>query len=126
VPKVLIVDDDASGTQLLATLLRLEGHEALPLQDWGDPARDVEQYRPDLVIMDVRLGSRSGLDLLEEIRALQDPFVARTPVLMMSVDDHQLQSLRAGANGFIAKPFDLPALLEAIRKVKEASVSQEQ
>jgi DNA-binding response OmpR family regulator len=114
----MIVDDDPSGTRLLATLLRLEGYEALQLEDWADPEKDIERQRPDLIIMDVRLRSRSGFDLLAAIRSAPDPVLARTPVLMMSVDDHRVQSRRAGANGFVAKPFDLAALARAIREVE--------
>jgi DNA-binding response OmpR family regulator len=123
VHKVLIVDDDPSGTQLLATLLKLEGFDAVPLENWVDPIKDIKQQQPELVIMDVRLRGKSGLDLLAKIRTHPDPDLARTPVLMMSVDDHRVESKQAGAEGFVAKPFDLPTLMAAIGKIKEGSVS---
>jgi DNA-binding response OmpR family regulator len=123
VRKVLIIDDDASGTQLLATLLKLEGFEALPLEDWEDPVRDIERQQPDLVIMDVRLRGKNGFEILERARTHLNPDVAHTPVLMMSVDDHRVQSRQAGADGFIAKPFNLSALMESIRKIEEGRIS---
>ena len=124
--RILIVDDDAIGGQLLITLLDMEGFEAFLPQDWDDPLRDVECQRPFLVIIDVHLRNRNGFDLLAQIRAHADPQVARTAVLMMSAEDYRLQSKRAGADGFVEKPFDLPALYAAVRECKGGySIEQE-
>ncbi len=119
--RILIIDDDPSGAQLLATLLEMEGYQALKLEWWSDPLGELEQRRPDLVIMDVRLQDKSGFDLLAEIRSHPDPELARTPVLLMSVEDHSTRSQQAGADGFIAKPFDVPTLLDAIREIEGAT-----
>jgi CheY-like chemotaxis protein len=62
---------------------------------------------------------RDGFDLLRRIRAHPDAAIARTPVLMMSGMDYRFQCKQAGANGFLLKPFDRMALLEAIRKAGE-------
>ncbi len=121
--KVLVIDDDPSGAQLLVTLLELQGYEALKLENWADPVEDIRQRRPDLIVMDVRLRDKSGFDLLQKIREQPEPGLSHTPVLMMSVEDHRLRSVRAGANGFIAKPFDLAALLAAISSIEEDTVS---
>jgi DNA-binding response OmpR family regulator len=123
VSKVMIVDDDSAGTQLLATLLQLEGYDPLPLQDWKDPIQDIELQRPNLIVMDVRLRGKDGFEVLAKIRSHPDPDLARTPVLMMSVDDHRVRSRQSGADGFISKPFDLTALAESIRKIEEGSIS---
>jgi DNA-binding response OmpR family regulator len=123
--KVLIVDDDPSGAQLLETLLEFAGYEAVQPREWRDPIKDVERERPDLAIIDVRLRSRSGFDLLRQIREHPDPGVAGTLVLMMSVENWQPRSEQAGANGFIAKPFDIDALLRTIRESEEESPSQD-
>src|SRR5512137_1442538 len=60
--RVLVIDDDPSGTQLLITLLGLEGHQGYGVENWRDPLHDVEALRPDLVIMDVRLRVTDGLE----------------------------------------------------------------
>ena len=87
--KVFIVDDDPSGASLLATLLGMEGHQAFPAKNWREPLVELVERRPNVVLVDVRLWSRSGFDLLKQIREHQDPEVARTPVLMMSAEDHR-------------------------------------
>jgi DNA-binding response OmpR family regulator len=120
VPRILIIDDDPSGTQLLITLLGFEGYEGFKPENWRDPLSDIERERPDLVFMDVRLINRDGVELLRQLRAHPDPVVARTPVLMMSAEDHSVRCRSAGANGFLEKPFDRVTLLEEIQKILEA------
>ncbi len=61
--KILVIDDDPTGTQLLLTLLQLEGYEGAKLENWADPLVDVAAQRPDLVIMDVHLAREDGFDL---------------------------------------------------------------
>ncbi len=117
--KVLVIDDDRSGTALLITLLELEGFQASRLEDWANPLADVERQRPDLVIMDVYLSVRDGVELLGEIRAHPEPRIANTPVLMMSAEDLEARCLAAGANSFVEKPFELERLVATIRGIME-------
>ena len=119
-PRVLIVEDDPGIGQLLGALLHFEGYEIDNAKDWDDALLAVEQTRPDLAIVDVHLKTGDGFDLLRQIRTHPDPATARTPVLMMSGMDYRFQCKQAGANGFLEKPFDRMALLEAIRKANEA------
>jgi DNA-binding response OmpR family regulator len=123
--KILVIDDDPTGTQLLLTLLKLEGYRGTKLENWADPLSDVEVQRPDLVIMDVHLVTEDGFDLLSQIRDHPDPRLASLPVLMMSAEDLGAHSLSAGANGFVEKPFDIEILLETIREIMEGSLSED-
>ncbi len=118
-PKVLIVEDDPSISRLLGALLHFEGYETEDAKDWDDALFAVEQIRPDLAIVDVHLRAGDGFELLSQIRAHPDPDTARTPVLMMSGMDYRFRCKQVGANGFLEKPFDRMALLEAIRKASE-------
>jgi DNA-binding response OmpR family regulator len=123
VQNILIIDDDPAGTQLLMTLLGLEGYQPHSLENWRDPVSDVELHRPDLVIMDIYLRTKDGFELLGELRRHLDPAVARTPVLMMSAEDHRVRCRQEGANGFLEKPFRLRDLVAAIREIGEGCVS---
>jgi CheY-like chemotaxis protein len=122
VPKILVIDDDPSGTGLLITLLQLEGYTGYPLEDWQDPIANIADERPALVIMDVRLGVHDGVDLLRQLRAHPDASVAGTPVLMVSADDLSDSCRAAGASGFVEKPFDTEALIRTIQEIMEVSV----
>ena len=63
--------------------------------------------------------------LLRQIREHADPDTARTPVLMMSGMDYRYKCKQTGANGFLEKPFDRMALLEAIRRATETEPVEE-
>lgn len=119
-PRILIIDDDPSGTQLLITLLGFEGYQGLKPQNWKNPLADIEQQRPDLVFMDVRLMSRDGVQMLQELREHPDPAIAQTPVLMVSAEDHSMRCRSAGANGFLEKPYDRVALLSEVKRILAA------
>lgn len=123
--RILVIEDDPAGAQLLVTLLGLEGYQCSMVEDLSEPLVEVDRQRPDLVMLDVRLGVQDGFELLGKLRAHPDPAVADTPVLMMSAEDHWLQCQDAGANGFLEKPFGLDVLRETIQKAMEVSVSED-
>ena len=120
--KILVIEDDPSGTQLLIALIELEGFKGFGLGDWADPLADVERRRPDLVLMDVHLSRWDGVELLRDFRAHADPRIAKLPVLMMSAEDLESRCLSAGANGFFEKPFDLEKLIATIRELVEVDL----
>jgi DNA-binding response OmpR family regulator len=117
--KILVIDDDPTGTELLLTLFRLEGYQGCGVENWTDPLSEVVEKAPDLIIMDVRLSGKDGLELLRQLRSHPIPKIASTPVLMMSGEDHRLQSRSAGANGFVDKPFDWDTLRGVIERIME-------
>ena len=121
--KILIIDDDPAGTQLLITLLGIEGYQGYKPDDWHDPLGEVERQHPDVIIMDVHLRKWDGLDLLNKIRTHPNPIIASTPVLMMSAEDFRVQSRHAGANAFVEKPFDRNTLLDAIQQITGGRLS---
>jgi two-component system, OmpR family, response regulator len=108
--RILICEDDPN----LRTLIRLavgNGFEFLEAPD-GDAALELlRSAHPDLVVLDLMLPGRSGLDLLAEIRAGHG--FERTPVVVISAWSHaDAEAVAAGADRFVAKPFD-PAELHA-------------
>jgi CheY-like chemotaxis protein len=121
--KILIIDDDPAGTQLLITLLGIEGYQGYKPDDWHDPLGDVERQHPDLIIIDVHLRTWDGIELLSKIRTHPNPSVAGTPVLMMSAEDYRARSRSAGANAFVEKPFDRSTLLDAIQQITGGRLS---
>jgi len=126
VQKILIIDDDPAGTQLLSTLLTMEGYKPCQLENWKDPVSDVERFRPDLVVLDIYLRTKNGFDLLEELRAHSDSKVAQTPVLMMSAENHGSRCQEAGAEGFLEKPFKIRDLIDGIKQIeKGGKISKE-
>ncbi|HEX9675274.1 MAG TPA: response regulator [Anaerolineales bacterium] len=112
-PKVMVVDDDRTMVTLLRTLLELDGYQVVQPTNAASVLESIAAERPDLVLMDVFLRGHDGIDLVRGLRKL--PELAQTPVVMTSGMDVSEQSLAAGANSFMLKPYDPEVLLQTIR-----------
>jgi len=98
------VEDDFTMRSLLQTLLELEGFEVLAFE--GGSGQFIEkcaEFNPHFILIDYHLKIGSGLELLSQLRANYRQPSPR--VLMLSGEDHRNQCLKAGADGFILKPF---------------------
>ncbi|HEY4666698.1 MAG TPA: response regulator [Anaerolineales bacterium] len=118
-PRLLIVDDDPTMVSLLKTLLELDGFEVTPTTNPDRALESIRQIKPDLVIMDVFLSSRDGLELLRQVRASAE--FGHTPVIMTSGMDVSDRAREAGADGFMLKPYSPPDLIAMIRQRLDAS-----
>ena len=99
-PRVLVVDDEAMLADLLSQALRHEGWETNTATDGLDALAKAASFHPDVVILDVQMPRMDGLETLERLRA-RDP---ELPVLFLT---DRVQGLRAGADDYVTKPFDL-------------------
>ncbi|MCC6792228.1 MAG: response regulator [Thermomicrobiales bacterium] len=110
--RVLIADDDPAILDALQIMLEDEGYEVAAIGG-GDVVRETERIRPDVILLDIRM---SGQDGREICRALKHHDTAKqTPVIMVSANrDGAVIAHDAGADAFIAKPFDIDDLLTLI------------
>lgn len=103
-PKVLLADDDYTMVTLLKTLLGMEGYQVATLLDKnGDLLDIIRQEQPDVLLVDVYLGDRNGLDIVRQIRLAPDMQSVR--IVMASGIDKTEECLAAGANAFLLKPY---------------------
>ncbi|MDB4948087.1 MAG: Diguanylate cyclase protein [Gemmatimonadetes bacterium] len=109
---VLFADDDEGIRLMVADVLRTGGH-AVRLASGGAAALDeVRRSSPDLVILDWRMGKPDGIEVCREIK--QDPRLAHLPVLILTGQgelEDRLAGFDAGADDYLAKPFDPRELL---------------
>ena len=114
--KVLVVDDDPEIVTFLSTLLELEGIESSVATSAAAALEQVQQTRPDLVLLDIAMPDRDGIDLCKELKS--DPRTAEVPVFVVSArpgKDVVERTLAAGAEEFIRKPFENAELISRIR-----------
>lgn len=114
--KVLLVEDDPTMLSLLDTLLSIEGYTAVRC-DGSDLESLLEIARreaPDAVLLDVHLKRFNGLEILRKFR--QDPQLASIKAIMTSGLDRRRESMAAGADYFIQKPYMPEQLVEIIRQ----------
>ena len=106
--QVLIVEDEDHIALALDWLLTREGYGHTRVSTGPEALPAARAGRPDLVLLDVMLPGRSGYDICRDLRA--DPALATVRILMMTARGSALEQKRGldhGADGFIAKPFDL-------------------
>ncbi len=114
-PRVLVVDDDEDIRMLLMRYLALDGFGAEQAGDAVSALEAIRHRRPDLVLLDVMMPGRDGLDLLAEIRREGD-----LPVIMVtarSEEADRVTGLRLGADDYIVKPFSPAELVARIAAV---------
>jgi DNA-binding response OmpR family regulator len=110
---VLVIDDEEHVRMLYAEELRALGY-AVVLSDGGeDPLALVEEHKPDLIILDIKLESRSGLDVLQIVRCKH----ARLPIILCTAyDSFRLDLKSIAADAYVVKSYDSSELM---RKVEE-------
>jgi DNA-binding response OmpR family regulator len=100
---IVVVDDDEVFSNLIRTVLELEGYQAVVVPRLADVVPTVRQTKPALLLMDVHVSHGDTLHVLQELRA--DEAFKAIPVLMTSGMDLGDECLAAGATSFILKPF---------------------
>jgi len=118
VAQVLVVDDHPVVRGGLTRVINREPdlHVCGGAEDAGEALEAIASQKPDLVIVDIRLKTSSGLDLIRDIRAR----FGQLPVLVLSMLEEKMyaeRALKAGADGFVAKTEPATVLLGAIRQV---------
>jgi DNA-binding response OmpR family regulator len=109
--QILIVDDEEPITALLAEVLIDQGYRVSVAADGLRTLAEIREHPPALVLLDNMLPGICGKDI---VRLLRAEGVDRLPIIMMSAASAAEPLLQAGATDFIAKPFDLDAVLACI------------
>lgn len=113
-PKVLLAEDDVTMVRLLKTLLKMEGFEIIPVNAEDDVPSLIKRQRPDVVLLDVNLFNKNGLEILDKIRS--DKSTANVRVVMASGMDVKDECVKRGANAFLLKPYMPDDLIHLLRQ----------
>jgi two-component system KDP operon response regulator KdpE len=110
---ILLVDDDAALLRTLSMNLRARGYDVLTAETGEDASRTVRAHAPEVVILDLGLPDRPGVEVLREIRTWN-----AVPVIVLSArhgSDDKVEALDVGADDYITKPFGVDELLARVR-----------
>ena len=115
---ILTVDDSRTMRELLMASLSDLGFRVVQGVDGVDGLKVLREQSADLIITDLNMPNMDGVGFIEQVR--QDPRYRGTPILVLTTETDPLEkdrACRAGATGWILKPFDPVKLAEAIRRV---------
>ncbi|UVI30837.1 response regulator transcription factor [Paenibacillus spongiae] len=106
--KILVIEDDVMMSDMLAMYLSEEGYAVKQATDGGSGLRLLEQFKPDLVLLDLMLPDWDGTELCRSIR--ESSCVPIMIVSMKTEVSERVQALRAGADDYLCKPFSMHEL----------------
>jgi two-component system response regulator BaeR len=112
---ILIVEDEPKLASLLADYLRASGFEPSCLGDGADVVSWVRKHKPDLILLDLMLPGRDGMEVCKDIRTF-----SRVPIIMVTArieEIDRLLGLELGADDYICKPFSPREVIARIRAV---------
>ena len=121
--KIVIIDDEAPILELMGQLVRKMGHEPFLYQTGREGVEALERVKPELLIVDLRIGDINGLQIIQDCRVRYP----KTEVVMVtgygSVET-AVEAMKLGAFDYLTKPFDLDDLARTINRVVKRDVSE--
>ena len=124
-PRVLIADDDPKGAELLEAYLATSDCELRIAADGEETLRQVEAWRPDVILLDIMMPRISGFEVCKRLRA--NPATRDTAVLMITALDQVSdveRAVEAGTDDFLSKPINKSELLLRVRALLRARLVQ--
>ena len=112
--RILLADDDRAIREALTRALTLEGYDVVQAPDGAQALTAIEQHKPDVAVLDVMMPNVDGLTVCRVLRAERN----RIPVLMLTArteTSDRVAGLDAGADDYLAKPFELDELFARLR-----------
>lgn len=114
---ILVIEDNHAILDVITLILQSEAYKVAGLNRTADVMGYIDEFQPDLLILDIMLPDGDGRELLTQIRMNEK--TSKIPVLMISAK-YTAQTIQHGAfkpNGFLAKPFDIDELLDKIEGI---------
>ena len=115
-PRVLIVEDDRSISEIVSLNLQLAGYEPLHAYDGQSGLDQAQRHLPDLIVLDLMLPVVDGYDVCRRLR--NDSATQKIPILMLTArsdESDQLVGFSMGADDYVTKPFSVKILLERVK-----------
>lgn len=123
--RIFVVDDEPTNLRLMDKMLSQVGYQSpVLIQDPREVLTHYRVQRPDLILLDINMPHLDGYDVLQQLKALDDPLLP--PVVMLTAQnsrDHLLKALAGGARDYVTKPFDRNELLMRVRNLLDAHLA---
>lgn len=113
--RIMIVDDDSSIAELISLYLMKECFDTLILPDGEEALKQFDQYKPNLILLDLMLPGIDGYEVCREVRK-----ISKVPIIMLSAKGEvfdKVLGLELGADDYMIKPFDTKELVARVKAV---------
>lgn len=121
--KIMVVDDEVSLARLVTYNLEKEGFATVQAHEGNEALSMIKKERPDLIVLDVMLPGKDGLEICQELRAQN----IRTPIIMLTARDDEIDKvvgLELGADDYVTKPFSVRELVARVKAVLRRNVQK--
>ena len=110
--KILVIDDDPGIGDMMSLVLEFKGYDVIISEKSDEVEEIILNKKIDLLILDMLISGVNGTDVCRRLKSNKDPDISEIPILMMSgLHDAVKECKQAGANDFIAKPFEMDQLI---------------
>jgi two-component system phosphate regulon response regulator PhoB len=116
-PKILVIEDEHALVEVLTCNLEREGFEVLAAYDGQEGLRQAQLKLPDLVVLDLMLPNKPGLEVCRELR--MGPRTREIPIIMVTAkaeESDELVGFATGADDYVTKPYSMKVLVQRIKK----------
>ncbi len=120
-PLVLVVDDDPDILEAICDILEAEGYDVARARHGEEALTRVEARRPALILLDLMMPVMDGVAFAQALRLR--PTVSDVPIVVISADGNPQRAAAVGATGYLAKPFDIEALLAQVAGIARAGAA---
>ena len=118
--RILIVDDEPNIVMSLEFILQKSGYETAVARDGDEALEQVEQFRPDLVLLDVMMPRRDGFEVCQTLRATGWDSLRIVMLTAKGRDTEVAKGLAVGADAYVTKPFSTRDLVAKVHELLEA------
>ncbi|MBT4159986.1 MAG: response regulator, partial [Gammaproteobacteria bacterium] len=127
VRKVMIVDDSVTVRKVTSRLMERQGYEVITAKDGVDAMEQLQEARPDVILLDIEMPRMDGFEVLRSVR--RDDAIKDLPIIMITSrtgEKHKQQAMELGVNEYLGKPFQEASLLATIENVIESAKAKSQ
>ena len=125
--KILVADDEPDILEIIQYNLKKEGYDVLTAKDGDDALTKAKQYKPDLIILDIMMPKRTGVEVCEILRA-QPAFKETLIIFLTALSDEtsHIKGLETGGDDYIAKPISPKVLVSRVNALFRRSSKDQQ
>ena len=116
--KILVVDDEPDILEILSFNLQKEGYEVITAKDGNDAIQKAKQHEPDLIILDIMMPGKSGIEVCKILRAI--PEFENTLIIFLTAlsdDTSEIRGLEIGADDYITKPISTKVIASKVNSL---------